>query len=451
MPFTQSLSADELRAVFRKEPGAHELVGVEVETAPLDRRTGRAVPYEGDRGLGEFLAAAQEKLNGTPLHEEGHLVGLVLADGGQVSLENGGAVEYSSPPVPGVADAVGRTRAVLGELAGIAAGLGFALVPGANFPFNTLDDVHWVPNARGDIMRHHFERLGPRAEFAREVMALTLSTQTTFDYLDEADLVEKLRMQAAVSTPATALFVNSPLEGGRFSGALSRRMQYFARFDPDRDRVMPPAIGNSVSVEGFVDWALTLPMVYRKRPDGHCEPAPDKPFSDLMRHGFDDGDLPTGKDWSVHLSQIYSDVRVRSTLEVRAVDGPPYNAFAAVPAFWTGLTYHAPSRDAAWELTRHATLPEHVAALDDIAVRGLRAEFAGRPVRDLAAELLDLSDRGLRARVQAGLEHEEAVGYLEPLREVLATGRTFAEQGLRAWDAFGHSPQRFVAEFGVRT
>ena len=153
------------------------------------------------------------------------------------------------------------------------------------------------------------------------------------------------------------------------------------------------------------------------------------------------------EDWSVwgYAQSLHSDVRVRRTLELRAVDGLPYPAFAAVPAFWTGLTYHAPSRSRAWELVRHATLSDHLEALDDIAVRGLRATFAGQPVAELAAELLRLSEAGLLARVAAGLEDERAPGFLEPIQEVSATGDTFAERWLRE----DHSPERYLATHGV--
>src|SRR5215470_3629995 len=317
MTTTSALSIDDLRSVFTRPPGVRERVGIELEMAPLDPATGLSVAYEGEHGLGAFLATARDRLDAEPVHEQGNIVGLTLADGGQISLENGGAVEYSSPPMATVTQAVDITRANLDLMAQFAAEHGFAIVAGANYPFNTITDVHWMPNARGDVMRAHFASLGRAGIYGQHVMGLTLSTQATFDYRDEADLVEKLRMQAAVSTVATALFVNSPLEGGRPCGALSRRMQFFARFDPDRDRVVPATLGD-VSLSGFVAWALSIPMVYRKRRDGVCEPAPRRPFSDLLRNGFDDGQRAGMRDWSAHLSQNYSDIRVRETLEVRA-------------------------------------------------------------------------------------------------------------------------------------
>lgn len=444
MTSPSALSVDELRSVFTRPAGLRELVGIEVEMAPVDPTTGLGIAYSGKHGLGAFLADVRERLDGEPMHEQGHLVGLALANGAQVTLENGGAVEYSSPPMDSATQAVDLTRTNLVLLAELAARHGFALLPGATFPFSTITGVSWVPNARGEVMRAYFDSLGPAGVYGQHVMGLTLSAQVTFDYRDETDLVEKLRMQAAVSTVATALFVNSPLDGGRPCGALSRRMQYFARFDPDRARVIPATLGD-VSLDRFVSWALSIPMVYRKRRDGVCEPAPRRPFGALLRDGFDDGERPGLRDWAAHLSQIYSDVRLRQTLEVRAVDGPPYRAFGSVPAFWTGLTYHAPSRSRAWELVRHATLADHLTALDDIAVRGLRATFAGQPVAELAAELLRLSDAGLRARVAAGLEDERVLDLLDPIREVSATGHTFAERVLRE----NLSPDRYITTHRV--
>ncbi|CAM3690179.1 glutamate-cysteine ligase family protein [Kibdelosporangium persicum] len=450
MGSTKSLSREDLFAVFAKPPGVPELIGIEVESAPLDLRTGRGVPYHGVHGLGEFLAHCQDELGGEPRFERGRPVGIMLPDGDQISLENGGAVEYSSRPAASLVEAVEVTRRMLGWLGKIAEHHGFALVPGSNFPFTSIDDVHWVPNARGDIMRDHFASLGEASAWGREVMALTLSTQVTLDYVTEEDLIEKLRMQAAVSTVAAALFVNSPLEHGRHHGALSRRMQYWSRIDPARTRIIPVTIGDSVTLEGFVDWALSLPMIYHKHPDGSCEAAPARSFAELLATGFDDGRRPDASDWMAHLSQIYTDVRVRNTLEMRAVDSPPYDALPAVAAFWTGLTYHPGSRAAAWELLRHATVDQHYAALADIAVRGMAARFAGRPVRELAAELVRLSEAGLRARVAAGVETDEALAYLSPVREVAETGETFAEKCLHRWEnEFERDPARYVNAYRV--
>ena len=50
------------------------------------------MPYHGPFGIGEYLRPLVDGLGGTPLFDEEHLTGLQLPDGGQVSLEHGGAI-----------------------------------------------------------------------------------------------------------------------------------------------------------------------------------------------------------------------------------------------------------------------------------------------------------------------------------------------------------------------
>ncbi|WP_030341712.1 glutamate-cysteine ligase family protein [Streptomyces sp. NRRL S-1022] len=438
-----SLSPAELRSVFEGNT-QDELVGIEIESAALDPQTGTAIPYAGESGIGAYLAALAAEPGVEAVHDYGTLVGVRLPDGGQVSLEHGGAVEYSSPPARCVADLMDLVHAALRRLAAAADRFGFALVPGAQYPCTAFEDVRWMPHSRTAIMRDHFESLGREGMWGPRIMSMILSTQVSFDYTSPADLAEKLRVQAAASTPAAALFVNAPLENGKPCGALSRRMQFWSLADPARTRVVPVTLREDFTIDRFIDWALGLPMIHRGTPDGSRKRVPPVPFGTLLTDGFEDGTRPTLQDWRDHLSQIFPDVRLRDTLELRAVDGLPYPALAAVPAFWSGLTYDASARAAVRDLLRGITPRQHLEALDDIALRGMDATLAGRPVRDLAAELLHLSETGLRARVTAGLERPETLAYLAPLQEVARTGRTFAEHTL---DRYHRDPARFPRDY----
>ncbi|AKN70920.1 hypothetical protein QR97_14845 [Streptomyces sp. PBH53] len=124
-----SLSPAELRSVFERNT-QDELVGIEIESAALDPRTGRSIPYAGESGIGAYLAFLASQPGVEAVHDYGTLVGVRLPDGGQVSLEHGGAVEYSSPPAPCVADLMDLVHAALRRLAAAADRFGFALVPG---------------------------------------------------------------------------------------------------------------------------------------------------------------------------------------------------------------------------------------------------------------------------------------------------------------------------------
>ncbi|WP_316525758.1 glutamate-cysteine ligase family protein [Kitasatospora brasiliensis] len=443
------LGRAELLAPFR--PGRSELVGIEVECGLVDPATGLAARYFGERGVLAVLEAVLARWGGERQEDAGQLTGVLLPDGSQITLEHGGQLEYSSTPVPSVAKAVDDLRAALEQLAELVGRFGLALLPGANLPFDRLADMRWVPMTRGAIMREYFDALGEPGSRARYIMALSLSTQVTLDYLSPADLTRKLRMQMAAAPVVSALLVNSPVqEGSPSSGLLSHRCWAWLRMDPKRGGVLPPALRPDVTAESVVDWALDLPLIHYRTPDGRYHRAPERSFAELLRHGYDDGSRPTTAHWAAHLDQIWTNTRVRNTLELRASDGPPYPFIPAVPALWAGLTYHPESCAAAWELLGHYTVHDHRAALAELPALGPATRLGGDPVRPLAAELLRLARAGLAARVAAGLEPPHVLGYLDPLDEIAATGRTFAEQCRERWHGeFRHDPARWVAAYRV--
>ncbi|WP_435820684.1 glutamate-cysteine ligase family protein [Kitasatospora cineracea] len=211
------------------------------------------------------------------------------------------------------------------------------------------------------------------------MMALSLSTRATLDFLGPEDLTRKLRMQTAVAPAVSALLVNSPLLEGRPCGLLPHRGWAWLRTDPLRTGLLPPALRADVSAGDLVDWALGIPLIHYRTADGRYHRAPGGTFADLLRGGLPDGTGPTAAHWSAHLSQLWTDTRVRRTLEPRGADGPPAPHLAALPALWTGLTYHPESCRAAWESTRHHTAEEHRAARTELPARGRTPASATPP------------------------------------------------------------------------
>jgi glutamate--cysteine ligase len=227
-------------------------------------------------------------------------------------------------------------------------------------------------------------------------------------------------------------------------------MQYWTGHDPQRSGLLLPGLRDHPTVSEFVDWATSLRMIYRKNDRGAYVAAPDRPFATLLDQGFEDGLLPDWSDWLLHLSQIWTDVRLRQTLELRAVDGPPYPYLAAVPAFWVGLTYHAPSCDEAWKLLQGYNAADYRKLMAEVAVKGIRARLRETPVSEIAGELLRLARQGLAARVAQGLEHTSVLTYLEPLEEVLVSGKTFAERCVARWQTeLQYSPERYVQAYRI--
>jgi glutamate--cysteine ligase len=71
-------------------------------------------------------------------------------------------------------------------------------------------------------------------------------------------------------------------------------------------------------------------------------------------------------------------------------------------------------------------------------------------VRELGRELVRLAEEGLKARVRAGREDPRVLSYLDPIREVVESGRTFAERTIERWKHdLPRSPARYVAAHRV--
>ncbi|MFF7456511.1 glutamate-cysteine ligase family protein [Kitasatospora sp. NPDC008115] len=444
------LSRVDLRSSLVAPAAASERIGLEIESGVVDPRTGLAAPYRGAGGMRAVLEAVLAEWDGKALFDEGELTGVELAAGGLIGLEHGGQLEYSAPPAADVATAVDDVRLTLLRLSELLRRFDLALLPGAHLPFDRIETVPWAPLSRSPLMRGHFAGLGESGSGGARILSMSTCTQVHLDHLSEDDFTQKLRMQAAASPVVAALLVNSPLNRGRLDGLLSHRSRNWLLTDPRRCGLVRPALREDVGVDDVVDWALRIPMIYYQDAAGGLRPAPDRPFASLLRDGFDDGTRPLLGHWTAHLSQIWTHVRVRRTLELRAADGPAHQNLQVLPALWTGLSYHAPSRAAAWELLRHYTVAQLQATTTRFPAEGLRTTLGGDRVRELAGELVRLAREGLRARVAAGLERPEVPAYLDPLDEVLHTGRTFAEQCAERWETdLRQDPRRYVAHFRV--
>ncbi|WP_169807734.1 glutamate-cysteine ligase family protein [Herbidospora mongoliensis] len=435
------MTLSELSELFSVEANREELIGVEVEHGLVDPRSGVSVPYHGPRGAQALLTALHAHFGGTFGLDGEHVVSLTLPDGAAFSLETGCALEYASAPNSDLRSMIMITRTHLEEAAAVAAGLDIALLSGASIPFTPVSRIPWLPKPRVQLMRDYFAGLGDAGAYGDAVMGVTLSTQTSLDYLSEADMLAKLRMLVGAAPLASALFVASPLEEGRESGWLSRRMAYWRKFDPRRCGVLDFALKDSASIADIVEWAVALPMIYRDSEGRHVA-APPMSFKQAMTSGFGDQTWPSFEDWSLHLGQVWPHVRARRTLEIRSLDGLPWPFFGAGPALWVGLTYDAESIARTTDLLSGFTTAELDQAALDVAFRGLDAHVSGVPITEVLTELLRYA--------RAGLTHSSMQGLLDPIEEVLDSGVTFAHHILMNWrGSFHNRPDRYVSTYRV--
>jgi len=108
--------------------------------------------------------------------------------------------------------------------------------------------------------------------------------QANYDYADEADMAEKMRMAMGVTPIVSALFANSSLAGGKTSGFVSRRLHIWRHTDPDRCGLLPFVFEPDFGYRHYVEWALDVPLFFILR-DGSYLPMDGMPFRRFLAEG----------------------------------------------------------------------------------------------------------------------------------------------------------------------
>jgi glutamate--cysteine ligase len=179
--------------------------------------------------------------------------------------------------------------------------------------------------------------------------------------------------------------------------------------------------------------------------DGQYLPVEKLTFRRFIAEGFQ-GQPATLRDWEVHLSTLFPEVRLKRYIELRGADAGPMPMAVALGALWRGLLDDRDARAAAWELVANHSFPEREALRREVPRAALQARFGGRRVQELALELIRIADAGL-ARLDGG---EDDRPLLAPLWSCASTGRTIADIMLDDFAATNGDPAKLVARWQLK-
>ncbi len=402
-------------------------IGTEHEKFGYCKDTLNPLPYDGERSIRAVLEGLRDRHGWAPVEEGGHLIGLTK-DGANVSLEPGGALELSGAPLETIHQTCDEVNEHLREVKGVADELGVGFIGLGAAPVWTHDQMPLMPKGRYKLMDAYMPKVGTTG---REMMRRTCTVQVNLDFGSEADMVQKMRVALALSPVATALFANSPFFEGKPVGVKSKRMQIWETLDDSRTGMLPFVFEEGFGFERWVEYALEVPMSFVYR-DGKYLDALGMSFRDFLEGKLPalPGETPTLSDWADHLTTAFPDARVKKFIEMRGADGGPWRRLCALPAFWVGLMYDQTALDAAWDLCRNWTAEQREALRLAATRDALAAEVDGIRMHDLAREVLEICEAGLKARARpgaGGLVPDET-HFLSALKESVESGMTPADE-----------------------
>jgi glutamate--cysteine ligase len=420
------------------KPSGEWRCGVEYELFGYDARRNfaRLTPPQVQRVLAGFAPHPSD------LIREGEVCVEARGDGGdRLTVEPGGQIEFSGAARRSLEENARGLRQWLARLREMADAEGWLFLACGFDPLRPLAEQQWFPKRRYDVMRPYLAGRGARAW---DMMTRTCAVQVNLDYDGGEDLAKKFLAGNRLAPVVAAMFANSPFAKGRPTGYKSTRAAAWLDTDADRAGLARPACADDFSPETFVAYALDTPMLFARRGDLYFGEVAGLPFRDFAARGSN-GLRPAFRDWTEHLTTLFTDARLKQHVELRSADSCGPAMALALQALWKGLLYDARALDEALHLAPR--LDAHGAhELRAVVARdALAARHADVRVLPLAKELIALAAAGLRS-----VAPEEDT-CLDPLRaQVCDDELSPADILLRNWHGRWHaSPERLVAHLRV--
>ncbi|MBL94822.1 MAG: glutamate--cysteine ligase, partial [Magnetovibrio sp.] len=370
-------------------------IGTEHEKFAFNLKNFSSLTYQGENGIQELLQRMM-RFGWEPIFENGNIIGLSSHDGCSISLEPAGQVELSGAPLKDIHQTCDEVQKHLQQVKSIAKEMNIGFLGLGHQPKWSVDDSPWMPKERYKIMRSYMPKKGSRGI---DMMVNTCTVQVNLDFDTEKTMTQMFRIGIALQPIATALWANSPFYQGKPSGYLSYRSHIWSDTDPDRCGMLPLVFKKDFGFERYVDYALNVPMYFVVRNGRYIDVSGDS-FLAFMSGGLKKlpGERPRFSDWETHLSTIFTEVRLKTFLEMRGADGGPWNRLCGLPAFWVGLLYDTDARESAWNLVKNWTINDMVELRSKVPVKALNTSFRGKRLIELAEQVLLISHQGLKNR-----------------------------------------------------
>ncbi len=333
--------------------------------------------------------------------------GAVCAEVGRsaVTVEPGGQLELSGPPVPGIGATIAelrgdgqRARRALGELR-------LGLAPAGADPLRPPRRVN--PKPRYRAMERHYAATG-RAASAAVMMNSTAALQVNLEAGPAGGWPERVARAHRLGPTLVAISASSPWLCGRDTGWKSARQRAWAGLDPRACGPVPGCVaadaGGDCTLDPASAWAcfaLRAPVAFVRTSGDDAEAVPAAvPFerwaSGEVRLG---GRYPTAADLDVHLTTLFPPVRLRGYLELRYLDMTASRWWPAIAAVATTLMDDPVAADMAAEATERAAQRWTEAARDGLgdavladSARRCLTIAAARAPAELAHEVSELAE-----------------------------------------------------------
>ncbi len=392
------------------------LIGVENEKFLFSMKSNKRASYT---EVKKVLSLLKSKFNWKPIKEKNNLIGLSHR-GKSISLEPGNQIELAGDKLKSIHEVCFEGNLFQNQLNDVCEKVGLESIAIGYDPYTKLNKAPNNPKARYKVMTKEMPKGG---KLSLNMMYQTAGTQINLDYLSENDFIKKFKLAASLTPISIGIFANSPIKEKKLTRYLSYRSKVWQSTSRGG---LPKIFLENLDFEKYADFILNKPLLFINT-GKKVIAGKGKTFQDYMMGNIRDikNQKPKKKDLEVHLSTIFTELRLKKYIEIRSLDACEWDCHCAGPAFFTGLIYS--SLEESLDIIKKWKTNDILNAYIEAPKKGLKTQINNKSIRYWGNVFLKLSKKGLIKRNIINKKKMNETIFLSSIENILKENKTKAE------------------------
>ena len=393
------------------------LIGVENEKFLFSKKYNKRANYS---EVKKVLSILKSKYNWKPVKEKNNLIGLNYL-GKSISLEPGNQIELAGDKLKNIHQVCFEGNLFQKQLDDACDQVGLSSMAIGYDPYTKLSKVPNNPKARYKVMTKEMPKGG---NLSLNMMYQTAGTQINLDYISENDFVKKFKLIASLTPLSIGIFANSPVKEKKLTKYLSYRSKVWQSTSRGG---LPKIFLENLNFEKYADFIINMPLLFLNKANKVIA-AKGKTFNDYMLGNIKEikKQKPKEKDLEVHLSTIFTELRLKKYIEIRSLDACEWDCHCAGPAFYTGLVYS--NLEESLDIIKNWKIDDILNAYLEAPKKGLKTEINKKSIRHWGKVFFKLSKKGLIYRNEVNKKKSNETIFLKNIEFILNENQTKAEQ-----------------------
>ena len=393
------------------------LIGVENEKFLFSKKYNKRANYS---EVKKVLSILKSKYNWKPVKEKNNLIGLNYL-GKSISLEPGNQIELAGDKLKNIHQVCFEGNLFQKQLDDACDQVGLSSMAIGYDPYTKLSKVPNNPKARYKVMTKEMPKGG---NLSLNMMYQTAGTQINLDYISENDFIKKFKLIASLTPISIGIFANSPVKEKKLTKYLSYRSKVWQSTSRGG---LPKIFLENLNFEKYADFIINMPLLFLNKAN-KVVAAKGKTFNDYMLGNIKEikKQKPKEKDLEVHLSTIFTELRLKKYIEIRSLDACEWDCHCAGPAFYTGLIYS--NLEESLDIIKNWKIDDILNAYLEAPKKGLKTEINKKSIRNWGKVFFKLSKKGLIYRNEVNKKKSNETIFLKNIEFILNENQTKAEQ-----------------------